>query len=70
VETRRVRAFGSLSAFLDRRFARIREVNRKYRTPHVRMTPGVRTALLLLRLYLLLLVGLLFFKFFTLVAGK
>jgi len=51
-------------------FGRIREINQKFRTPHVKMTPGVKLALLLLRVYLLLLVGILFFKFFTLIAGK
>jgi len=51
-------------------FGRIREINQKFRTPHVKMTPGVKFALLLLRVYLLLLVGILFFKFFTLIAGK
>jgi hypothetical protein len=51
-------------------FSRIREINLKYRVPHVKMTPGVKLALLLLRVYLLLLVAILFFKFFTLVAGR
>lgn len=51
-------------------FGRVREINQKFRTPHVKMTPGVKLALLLLRVYLLLLVGILFFKFFTLIAGK
>lgn len=51
-------------------FARIREINQKFRTPHVKMTPGVKVALFMLRIYLLLLVGILFFKFFSLVAGK
>jgi len=51
-------------------FARIREINQKFKAPHVKMTPGVKIALFLLRIYLLLLVGILFFKFFTLVAGK
>jgi len=50
-------------------FARIREINERFRTPHVKMTPGVKIALFLLRIYLLLLVGILFFKFFTVVAG-
>ncbi|MGA2378950.1 MAG: hypothetical protein ABSG85_06540 [Spirochaetia bacterium] len=53
-----------------RLFGRVREINQKFRTPHVKMTPGVKLALLLLRVYLLLLVGILFFKFFTLIAGK
>jgi len=54
-----------LREFFGRRFSRIREINRKYKTPHVEMTPAVKFALLVLRLYLLLLVGLLFFKFFA-----
>jgi hypothetical protein len=51
-------------------FARIREINNRFRTPHVKMTPGVKVALFLLRIYLLMLVGILFYKFFTLVAGQ
>lgn len=50
-------------------FARIREINQRFNTPHVKMTPGVKVALVFLRIYLLLLVGILFFKFFTVVAG-
>jgi hypothetical protein len=50
-------------------FGRIREINQKFKTPHVKMTRGVKIALFLLRIYLLLLVAILFFKFFTLVAG-
>lgn len=50
-------------------FDKIREINRRFGTPHVKMTPGVKAALFLLRIYLLVLVGILFFKFFTLVAG-
>ncbi|HVP58559.1 MAG TPA: hypothetical protein VMU02_10715 [bacterium] len=44
----------------------IAAINRKYATPHVKTTPLVRVALLLLRLYLLSLVGILIFKFITL----
>jgi hypothetical protein len=51
-------------------FSRIREINTKYRVPHVKMTRGVKLALLLLRVYLLALIAILFFKFFTLVAGR
>ncbi len=51
-------------------FAKFREVNRKFSRPHVKMTPAVRVALLMLRIYLLLLVGILFFKFITVVAGR
>ncbi len=59
-----------LKEFVGRRFSKIREINRKYKTPHVTMTPAVKFALLVLRVYLLLLVGLLFFKFFADVVVK
>jgi len=50
----------------SRWFSSIREINRKYKTPRVTMTPAVRFALLVLRVYLLLLLLLIFYKFFTL----
>ena len=46
-------------------FEKIAEINRRYATPKVEMTPAVRAALLFLRCYLLFLVGILFYKFFT-----
>jgi hypothetical protein len=53
--------------FFKRRFKKIREINLKYVTPRAKMTKGVAFALLMLRLYLILLVGILIVKFFTLV---
>ncbi|HVO76745.1 MAG TPA: hypothetical protein VMT60_02050 [Candidatus Bathyarchaeia archaeon] len=47
--------------------SQISAINKKYATPHIKTTPLVRVALLLLRLYLLFLVGILIFKFITLV---
>jgi len=47
--------------------AQISAINKKYATPHIKTTPAVRAALLFLRLYLLALVGLLVYKFITLV---
>ncbi len=44
-------------------FETVRAINRKYATPHIKMTPLVRFSLGLLRGYLLLLVGILVFKF-------
>jgi hypothetical protein len=44
------------------------EINRKYSQPRIKQTKLVSIALLALRLYLLLLVGVLFYKFFTTVA--
>jgi hypothetical protein len=45
---------------------KIHEINKKYETPRIRMSRGVRVALLFLRLYLVLLVLLLGYKFWTL----
>ncbi len=59
-----------IKAFFARRFVKIAEINRKYATPHVKMTRAVKLSLLFLRIYLLFLVAILFFKFFTLVAGR
>ena len=50
-------------------FRQVREINKKYATPKIKMTPMVKYALLLLRLYLILLVLLLGFKFFTMING-
>ncbi len=52
---------------LKGRFGRIREINRKYDRPRVKMTRGVKIALFMLRLYLILLVGILVVKFISLV---
>jgi len=45
---------------------KITEINRRYATPRITMSPGVRIALLFLRLYLAFLVLLLAYKFWTL----
>jgi hypothetical protein len=59
-----------LNKFFARRFARIIEINKKYRKPRIAMTPLTRIVLLLLRIYLLLLVAILFYKFFTIIMIK
>jgi hypothetical protein len=56
--------------FLAKRFVKIAEINRKYQKPRIAMTPMTRIVLLLLRIYLLLLVAILFFKFFTTIIAK
>jgi len=48
---------------------KFRSINARYRTPRIRMSPAVRTSLLVLRIYLVLLVGLLLYKFVMVVAG-
>ena len=51
-----------------RRYApKIAEINKKYAKPKIKMTKGVRIALLGLRIYLLVLVSLLIYKFITMV---
>jgi len=44
----------------------IQEINARYATPKIKMSPGVKIALLGLRLYLIFLVLLLGYKFWTL----
>jgi hypothetical protein len=52
---------------LKGQFGKIREINQKYDKPRVKMTKGVKVALFTLRLYLILLVGILVVKFITMV---
>jgi len=42
---------------------KFRAINARYATPRITMSPLVRTALLVLRIYLILLVALLLYKF-------
>jgi hypothetical protein len=48
-------------------FQAVREINAKYKTPRIKMTPMVNASLLMLRLYLIGMVLLLGYKFATLV---
>ena len=43
----------------------VKSINQKFAEPQIKMTPFVKFSLLSLRLYLLLLVGILVFKFIT-----
>jgi len=45
---------------------KFRAINARYATPRITMSPLVRASLLILRIYLVLLVGLLLYKFATL----
>jgi hypothetical protein len=53
--------------FVRRSYAKIRQINRQYAVPTIDMSAGVRAALLMLRLYLIVLIGLTLYKFVTLV---
>ncbi len=44
-------------------FGAIREINEKYKTPRIKMTPMVSLSLLMLRLYLIGMLLLLLYKF-------
>ena len=57
-----------MKAFRDL-FAKIREINARYREPRIAMSGTVRLSLLALRLYLFALVGLMVYKFLQLLSG-
>jgi hypothetical protein len=44
---------------------KIREINRTYATPRIRLTTGTKAVLILLRIYLLTLVALLLYSLLT-----
>ncbi len=46
---------------------KVNEINQKYSKPRLKMTPLVRVSLLALRVYLIMLVIILVYKFYTLV---
>ncbi len=51
--------------FLKELVDKVKEINHKYATPRIRMTRMVSIALFILRLYLILLVLILIYKFLT-----
>jgi hypothetical protein len=50
-------------------FDKVRAINRRYAHPRLTISPAVRICLLVLRLYLLFLVGLLAYRFVAIVIG-
>jgi len=58
-----------MNAMFKSLIEQIREINRKYATPEIEMTPFVKFCLVGLRIYLLLLVGLMLFKFISAARG-
>lgn len=48
---------------------KFRSINAHYATPRIGMSPAVRTALMVLRVYLLLLVALMLYKFVLLLGA-
>ena len=58
-----------MNAIFKNLAAEIREINRKYAKPEIEITPFVKFCLIGLRIYLLLLVGLMIFKFILAARG-
>ena len=52
-----------MTSSINRLVRKFREINHRYSKPHIEMSRGVRMALMALRVYLLLLVGLIIYKF-------
>ncbi len=57
----------AVQSMLEKNIAKVRAINARYAKPRLIMSPAVRWSLMTLRIYLLVLVGLLGYKFFTLV---
>lgn len=53
--------------FFQSRFHKIHEINARYAVPRMHTSKAVSLSLIFLRVYLLFLVALLFYKFFTLI---
>jgi len=58
---------GKIRYFLKRWRKAIKTINKKYSNPRLKMTPLIRFSLLGLRLYLIMLVVILSYKFYTMV---
>ena len=56
---------GGLYGALREKFKPFIDITNKYRTPRIKMTRGVKLALLALRIYLILMILILAYKFFT-----
>lgn len=60
---------GTIRRFLGNRFRPFMEITEKYKTPRIKMTRQVKWALLFLRLYLIIMLLILGYKFFTTIGG-
>jgi hypothetical protein len=54
-----------LKKFYEQHFEKIIEINEKYATPRIEMSPIVRICLMVLRFYLIILIVLLVYKFIS-----
>ena len=53
--------------FIKNTKVEIKAINTKYKVPHTKMTKGIRFSLIMLRVYLVVLVLILVYKFLTLI---
>jgi hypothetical protein len=58
-----------MGSIIQESTGKIQSINRKYATPAIKLSGGAKFALLLLRLYLIFLVVLLVYKFWTIIHG-
>lgn len=56
-----------MRSLLHRPIEKIRDINRRYSKPRIKLSRGVKASLLILRIYLIIIVLLLLFKLITLV---
>ncbi len=64
------RIFGErIGSILRESTGKISSINQKYATPKIKLTGGAKFALLLLEIYLIVLVGLLGYRFWSIVRG-
>jgi hypothetical protein len=57
------------AGLIQRAINKVREINERYKTPKIRVSRGVKIALVFLRLYLLFLVVILIYKFIITING-
>jgi hypothetical protein len=60
---------GRIGSILDEFTGKIRQINQKYAKPTITLSKGAKFALLALEIYLILLVALLAYKFWTIITG-
>jgi hypothetical protein len=66
-----VRVFGEqIVSIVSESTGKIRSINQKYAKPKIQLSGGAKFALLLLELYLIFLVVLLAYKFWTIIHGS
>ena len=58
-----------MSSFLQKHFPKIYEINQRYATPKVKLSKSMKVILFILRIYLVILVLMLLYKFYTTVMG-